>query len=175
MGYFGKEIKMLSEKMLNELNDQINAELHSAYLYLAMSAYFEDLNLKGMAGWMKVQATEEVGHAMKFYGYVFDRNAKVELKMIEGPQTKWDSPLAAFQAALEHEQYITGRINKLVELANQDNDYATRSLLNWYVDEQVEEEASANEIVERLKSVSDNKAGLFILDRELGARKSGGE
>lgn len=171
----GKEIEMLSEKILNELNDQINAELHSAYLYLAMSAYFEDINLKGMAGWMKVQATEEIGHAMKFYGYVFDRNAKVELKLIEGPQTKWDSPLAAFEAALEHEQYITNRINQLVDLAAKDNDHASRSFLNWFVDEQVEEEANANDIVQRLKSVSDNKAGLFILDRELGARKSGGE
>jgi ferritin len=164
---------MLSEKMLNELNDQINAELHSAYLYLAMAAHFEDVNLPGMVGWMKIQAQEEVGHAMKFYGYVFDRNAKVELKMIEGPQTKWDSPLAAFEAAFEHEQYISGRINKLVDLAVQDNDHATRSFLNWFVDEQVEEEATANDIVQRLKSVGDNKAGLFILDRELGGRKAG--
>jgi ferritin len=171
----GKEMEMLSEKMLNELNDQINAELHSAYLYLAMAAHFEDINLTGMANWMKVQAQEEVGHAMRFYGYVFDRNARVELKMIEGPQTKWDSPLAAFEAALEHEKYITNRINQLVDMAVEDNDHATRSFLNWFVDEQVEEEASANDIVQRLKNVGDNKAGLFILDRELGARKAGGE
>jgi len=166
---------MLSEKMLNELNDQINAEFHSAYLYLAMATYFEDINLRGMAAWMKVQAQEEMGHAMRFYNYIFDRNAKVELKLIEGPQTVWDSARAAFEAAYEHEQYITGRIDKLVDLANQNNDHATRSFLNWFVDEQVEEEANAYEIVQRLKSVADNKPGLFILDHELGKRKAGGE
>ncbi len=165
---------MLSDKMYEALNDQINAEIHSAYLYLAMAAYFEDINFTGMAGWMKAQAREEMGHAMKFYGYIFDRDRKVVLKTIEGPETKWDSPLAVFAASLKHEQYITSRINKLVDLAIADNDHATRSFLNWFVDEQVEEEASVNEVVQRLKSVGDSKPGLFMLDRELGGRSAGG-
>jgi ferritin len=165
---------MLSDKMYEALNDQINAEMHSAYLYLAMAAYFEDINFPGMAGWMKAQAQEEMGHAMKFYDYIFDRDRKVVLKTIEGPETKWDSPLAAFAASLKHEQYITSCINKLVDLAIADNDHATRSFLNWFVDEQVEEEASVNEVVQRLKSVGDSKPGLFMLDRELGGRSAGG-
>jgi len=165
---------MLSDKMHAALNDQINAELHSAYIYLSMAAYFEDVNFAGMSGWMKAQAQEEVGHAMKFYGYIFDRGGTVELKAIEGPQTKWDSPLVAFEAAYKHEQYITGRINKLMDMAATDNDHATKSFLNWFVDEQVEEESSVDAIVQRLKVVGDSKPGLFMLDRELGGRSAGG-
>ena len=165
---------MLSDKMYEALNDQINAEMYSAYLYLSMAAYFEDINFPGMAGWMKAQAQEEMGHAMKFYGYIFNRDRKVELKAIEAPQTRWDSPLAAFEASLKHEQYITGRINKLVVLAIANSDHATRSFLNWFVDEQVEEESSVNDAVQRLKSVGDSKPGLFMLDRELGGRSAGG-
>ena len=137
---------MLSSNMKKALNDQINAELYSAYLYLSMAAYFEDTNLPGMAGWMKAQAQEEVGHAMKFYGYVFDRDSKVELKAIDGPKTKWASPLAAFEDAYKHEQKVTGLIHKLVDLANKEKDHATRSFLNWFVDEQVEEDASTKMI-----------------------------
>ena len=165
---------MLSSNMKKALNDQINAELYSAYLYLSMAAYFEDTNLPGMAGWMKAQAQEEVGHAMKFYGYVFDRDSKVELKAIDGPKTKWASPLAAFEDAYKHEQKVTGLIHKLVDLANKEKDHATRSFLNWFVDEQVEEEASTKMIAERLKVIGDSKPGLFMLDRELGGRGSGG-
>ena len=165
---------MLSDKMYEALNDQINAEMHSAYLYLSMAAYFEDINFPGMAGWMKAQAQEEMVHAMKFYGYIFDRDCKVELKTIEGPETSWDSPLAAFEASLKHEKYITGRINKLVDLAIEDNDHATRSFLNWFVDEQVEEESSVGDAVKRLKNVGDSKPGLFMLDREPGGRSAGG-
>lgn len=165
---------MLSSNMKKALNDQINAELYSAYLYLSMAAYFEDTNLPGMAGWMKAQAQEEVGHAMKFYSYVFDRDSKVELKAIDGPKTKWASPLAAFEDAYKHEQKVTGLIHKLVDLANKEKDHATRSFLNWFVDEQVEEEASTKMIAERLKVIGDSKPGLFMLDRELGGRGSGG-
>ena len=165
---------MLSDNMKNAINDQINAELYSAYLYLSMAAYFEDINFPGMATWMKAQSQEEVAHAMKFYGYVFDRDAKVELKAIDGPKTEWGSPLEVFQEALEHEKKVTGLIHKLVDLANDEKDHATRSFLNWYVDEQVEEEASAKEIVDRLETVGDSKPGLFMLDRELGGRGTGG-
>ncbi|NIP44838.1 MAG: ferritin [candidate division Zixibacteria bacterium] len=165
---------MLSSNMKKALNDQINAELYSAYLYLSMAAYFEDTNLPGMAGWMKAQAQEEVGHAMKFYGYVFDRDSKVELKAIDGPKTKWASPLAAFEDAYKHEQKVTGLIHKLVDLANKEKDHATRSFLNWFVDEQVEEEASTKMIADRLKVIGDSKPGLFMLDRELAGRGSGG-
>ncbi|HDS02022.1 MAG TPA: ferritin [candidate division Zixibacteria bacterium] len=165
---------MLSDNMKKALNDQINAELYSAYIYLSMAAYFEDANFPGMATWMKAQAQEEVGHAMKFYAYVFDRDSKVELKAIDGPQTEWKSPLDAFETAYNHEKHVTDLIHKLVELANKENDHATRSFLNWFIDEQVEEEASTKAIVDRLKFIGDGKPGLFMLDRELAGRGSGG-
>ncbi len=162
---------MLSEKMLKELNDQMNAELGSAYLYLAMAAYFEDLNFKGFAHWMKLQAEEEFEHTMKFYHYIFERNGRAVFDALEKPQEKWDSPLAAFEAAYEHEKYITGRIHNLVRLATEENDYATISFLNWFVDEQVEEEASALEIVQMLKQLQDHPTGLFMLDARLAQRQ----
>lgn len=165
---------MLSDKMYEALNDQINAEMYSAYLYLSMATYFEDINFPGMAGWMKAQAQEEMVHAMKFYDYIFDRNRKVELKPIKGPETAWDSPLAAFEASLKHEEFVTGRINKLVDLAIEDSDHSTKSFLNWFVDEQVEEESSVNDVVQQLKNIGDSKSGLFMLDKELGGRPAGG-
>ena len=166
---------MLSKKVEEALNSQINAELYSAYVYLSMSAYFEDQDLAGMAAWMRAQAQEEAAHAMKIFGYIYDRGGRVNLAAIDGPQTEWDSPLGAFEAAYKHEQHVTSLIHKLVDLAIGENDHATKNMLDWFVDEQVEEEASASAIVQRLKMIGDHTPGLLMLDRELGQRKPGEE
>jgi ferritin len=163
---------MLSKKMLDALNGQINAELYSSYLYLSMAAYFESVNLSGFASWMRVQAQEEIGHAMKLYGFVVERLGRVTLKGIDAPQSEWDSPLAAFQGAYEHEQKVTGMINELVNLSESEKDHATRGFLQWFVDEQVEEEASADEVVQKLKKIKDDSQGLMMLDDVLGQRKA---
>ncbi|MBI4833177.1 MAG: ferritin [Candidatus Lindowbacteria bacterium] len=160
---------MLSEKMQEALNAQTNAEFYSSYLYLSMSAYFHSINLSGFANWMRVQAQEELVHAVKFYDFVNGRNGRVVLGEVEGPPCKWKSPLAAFEHALEHEQKVTGRINSLVNLAIEERDHATNTFLQWFVNEQVEEEASANDVVQKLKLVGDG-GGLFMLDRELALR-----
>lgn len=166
---------MLDKKMEQAYNEQINAELFSAYLYLAMASYFEDKSLSGFGHWMRLQAQEEVDHAMKFIGYVQTRGGRVELDSIDKPEMEWDSPQAAFKAALEHEQYITGRINNLVKLANDLNDYASGQFLLWYVEEQVEEEENAGEICDKLEIVGQNPQGLLFLDRELGGRSASSE
>ena len=161
---------MISKKMRKAINDQINAELHSAYLYLSMASYFKSLNLDGFAQWMTVQTQEEIAHAMKFFNFVLDRGGKALLAPIAGPDTEWDSPLAAFEAAYKHEQYITSRINDLVTLARQEGDNAAEIMLQWYVTEQVEEEASADGVVQKLRMMAGAPGGMFMLDRELGAR-----
>jgi ferritin len=161
---------MISKKMQNAINGQINAELYSAYLYLSMSADFSSKNLPGFANWMKIQAQEELGHAMKLYNFIEERLGRVTLKAIDAPATEWDSPLAAFQAVLKHEQKVTGLIDKLVDQAIAENDHATRGFLQWFVDEQVEEEASADAIVEQLKLIKNAPGGLYMLDKELGRR-----
>ncbi len=161
---------MISEKMQEALNRQANAEFYSSYLYLSMSAYFASLTLAGLANWMRVQAQEELVHAMKFYDFVNGRGGRVELTAIEGPPTEWGSPLAAFEAALRHEQKVTGLINALVGLAAAEQDHASAIFLQWFVTEQVEEEASALEVVQRLKLVGQEGAGLLMLDRELATR-----
>lgn len=161
---------MLSKKMLDALNDQINAELYSAYLYLSMSAWSESCNLKGFAKWFKVQWQEEVQHAMKFFDYIGDRRGQAQLKAIDNPPASWASPLAAFEATLEHEQSVTARIGKLVELAQADKDFATQNFLQWFVNEQVEEEAAADEIVQQLKMIGPSTGSLFYIDRHLGKR-----
>ncbi len=162
---------MLSEKMQAALNKQINAELYSAYMYLAMSAYFESEDLPGMAQWMRLQYEEEVTHGLKFFDYIHERRGRVLLEPIEGVPTEWESPLAVFEAALAHEQHVTALINGLVKLAREENDYATESFLQWFVDEQVEEEASADAVVQQLRRVGDSASLLFLLDRELGQRQ----
>ena len=162
------KIKAAVEKAIN---DQINAELYSAYLYLSMAAYFEGRNMKGFAKWMQVQTKEEVSHAMKFYAFVFERGGKVALKAVEQPPTDWKSPLALFEQVYEHEQKVTSLINKLVEAARADNDVATENFLMWYIDEQVEEEAHAYEAVQKLKMVGDVPQALYMLDKEMGARE----
>jgi len=164
---------MLSKKITEEMNAQINHEFASAYLYLAMSAQFEAENLPGFAHWMRVQAQEEVEHAMKFYNYIFDRNGSVILQAIEQPPSEFGTPLEAFNMALEHEKKITALINNIYANANKESDYASKVILNWFVEEQVEEEKNATDIVETLKLIGDNKNGLFMLDRQLGKR--GGE
>lgn len=162
---------MISEKMQEALNEQVNAELYSSYLYLSMAAYFKGINLNGFARWMEAQALEELTHAMKFYGFIQERNGEVTLKPIEGPPTRWDSPLAAFEDAYKHEQKVTSLINNLVDLSLEEKDHASNNFLQWFVSEQVEEEASADEVVQQLKLLGDAKGGgLFLLDRELGQR-----
>ncbi len=161
---------MLNNDIEKALNAQVNAEMYSAYLYLSMSAYFQSKSLGGFASWMRVQAQEEMVHAMKLYDFINERGGRVILEPIEAPPTEWDSPLATFEAVYEHEQKVTGLINELVELALEKHDHATNIFLQWFVSEQVEEEDSANDVVEKIKLVGDAKGGLFMLDRELGQR-----
>jgi ferritin len=160
----------MKQKIQDAINDQINAELYSAYLYLSMASYMESINLMGFANWMKIQAQEEVTHAMRFYAYVNDRGGRALMKAIEKPETDWSSPLAAFEQTLEHERHVTDRINKLVDLATSESDHATLNMLQWFVSEQVEEEASADAIIQKLKLVGDSGPGLFMVDQELAAR-----
>jgi len=162
---------MPNNKMMDALNKQINAELYSSYLYLAMAAYFESINLRGFAQWMSVQAKEEAGHAMKIYKYVIDRGGRVTLTEIAAPPKEWKSPLEAFSDVLKHERKVTGLINKLADQAANAKDHATSVFLNWFVSEQVEEEASAVEIVEKLKVVKDSAGSLLMLDHHLGKRE----
>ncbi len=161
---------MISKKMEKALNEQVNAELFSAYLYLSMEAYFKSLNLNGFANWMRVQTQEEIAHAMKIYEFINERGGRITMKAIDGPETKWDSPLAVFKAVYEHEQKVTGLINDLVDLAIEEKDHATNAFLQWFVNEQVEEESSADEMVQQLKMMEKAPGGIFMLDRELGQR-----
>lgn len=161
---------MLDGKMLNALNDQITKEFHSAYLYMAMSAYFESENLPGFANWMRLQAQEESCHALILFNYVCERGGKVTLGGIDRPPSTFASPLDAFEKTLAHEEYITASINKLMDLAIKESDHATRTMLQWFVTEQVEEEAHANEILARLKLMKGGGQGLFMMDRGLAAR-----
>ncbi|MDP8235873.1 MAG: ferritin [Candidatus Erginobacter occultus] len=161
---------MLSEKMQEALNTQINKELYSSYLYLSMAAWCESVNLSGFANWMTVQAREEVSHAEKFFGYLNERGGRVLLQPIEGPPTEWGSVAEVFGQVLEHEQLVTSLINGLVKLARSEDDYASEAFLQWFVSEQVEEEASASAAVEKLKLAGDRGGGLFMLDREMGTR-----
>jgi ferritin len=161
---------MISKKMVDALNEQVNAELYSAYLYLAMEAYFHDAGLEGFARWMHVQTLEETTHAMKIFDFIVERGGRASLKAIDKPQATWKSPLEVFKAVCKHEQKVTGLINGLVDLAIKEKDHATNSFLKWFVDEQVEEEASADDVVRKLKLMAEAPGGLFMLDKELGAR-----
>ena len=161
---------MLNTKIQDAFNAQLNSELHSSYLYLSMAAFFESHNLGGMAHWMKAQAQEEHGHAMKFFEFIHDRDGQVILKQIDAPKVEWASALAAFEDAYKHEQGITGRINKLVELCAAEKDYAGSVFLQWFVTEQVEEESTALGIVEKLKAGGDQPGFLLMFDRYLGQR-----
>jgi ferritin len=161
---------MISEKMEDALNGQVNAELYSAYLYLSMESYFRSKNMSGFASWMRVQTQEEMAHVMKIYAFIDERGGRIVLKAIEGPPTEWDSPLTVFKAVYEHEQKVTGLVNNLVDLAIAEKDHATNSFLQWFVNEQVEEESSADQVVQQLKMVENAPGGIFMFDRELGQR-----
>jgi len=161
---------MIAEKMQDAMNEQIKWELYSAYLYMAMSAYYVSENLMGFANWMRVQAQEETVHALKFYDFINERGGRVELRAVDAPPRDWDSPLAVFQDAYDHERIVTGRIGDLVDLARGERDHASEIFLQWFVTEQVEEEASADEVIQQLKRVQDNSSALFMLDRELAQR-----
>jgi ferritin len=153
-------------------NAHLNAEFYSSYLYLSMANYFAAQNLDGMAHWMRLQSDEERVHAMKFVDFINNRGGRVLLQQIDQPKTEWNSPLDAFQNAYEHECLISGKINELVELATQEHDHATHQFLQWFVSEQVEEEATAQRIVDQLRRVGENPVGVLMLDHQLGARSS---
>jgi len=161
---------MLKQDVQDAINDQINAEIYSAFIYLSMETYFESISLGGFANWMHVQYQEELSHAERFMHYVYDRGGRVELKAIEAPPISWDSPVAVFEHTLEHERYVSSRIHQLVDLAREYKDHATENMLQWFVEEQVEEEASAEKLLDEVKLIGDAKSGLFMLDRELGRR-----
>lgn len=162
---------MIDKEINDALNKQIQEELNSAYIYLAMVAYFEDLNLPGFSSWMKNQSNEEVGHAMRLFNFVNERGGRVVLQSIPEPPTNWGSPLEAFRDAYNHEVHISGCINKLLELARKKNDYATEVHLHWFVDEQVEEEDTTSLVVNKLGVIGDSGPGLLMLDAELGRRQ----
>lgn len=164
---------MLKEKVETALNNQINEELYSSYLYLSMAAFFENQNFSGFSNWMRIQAQEEYGHAMKIYNYILERGGNVKLQKIDAPKETWQNQLEAFKDTLKHEQKVSKSIYDLVELSFAEKDHATNTFLHWFVNEQVEEESTALKIVERVKLTGDNKGALFILDRELGMRSTG--
>ena len=161
----------LSKAVQDAINDQIHHEFHSAYVYLAMSAYLEAANFTGFAQWMRIQSKEEVMHAMKLFNYVNDRNGRVTLKTLEQPPVEFKSVLDVFEHALRHEQKVTSMIHSLYALATQENDYATQVALQWFIGEQVEEEATATSVVDRLKIANNDGAALLLLDNEMGSRQ----
>jgi ferritin len=160
----------LAKDLEAKLNQQVNAELFSSYLYLSMAAYFDSINLEGFAHWMRVQTAEENEHGLMFFDYINERNGRVLLTKIEGPKTDWKSPLDAFEEAYEHEKHISELIDNLVNHAREIQDNATDEFLQWFVEEQVEEEVSTYRIVQQLKLIGDDRAGLYLLDRELAKR-----
>ena len=162
---------MLNKKLQDKMNDQIKHELYSAYFYLSMAAYLESANLPGAAHWMRLQAREEQEHAMKFFEHIHDRGGRVTLQAIDQPPTEFEGLLDVFQKTLEHEQKVTGLINDLYRLAVKEDDYASQIFLQWFVDEQVEEEKNASQIVEQIKMIGDHKGSLFMLDGHLGRRE----
>ena len=163
---------MLSNAVQDAINEQIKNELYSAYIYLSMAAQFEAENLPGFSGWMRMQSNEEVEHAMKFFDYINERGGRVTLHAIDQPLIEWGSPLEIFETALAHEQKVTAMINNIYEIALAEKDYASQVMLQWFIEEQVEEEQNAGDIVETLKMIDESGSALFILDRQLGARKA---
>jgi len=161
---------MFSSKVQEAMNEQIKNELYSAYIYLSMAAHFEAVNLPGFAHWMRMQSNEEVEHAMKFFDFINERGGRVELRAIDQPPVEWDSPLSIFETALSHEQKVTGMITNIYEIAAAEKDYASQIMLQWFIDEQVEEEKSAGEIVETLKMFGERDTVVLLLDRQLGER-----
>ncbi len=165
---------MLSKKIQDALNAQINLELSSSYHYLAMAAFFESTSLPGMATWMKVQSEEERLHAMKLFDHMCDRGGKVVLQPIAQPKLTFDTPLSVFEAALENEQKVTGAINSLYALAQQESDYPSQVLLQWFITEQVEEEKTAQTAIDQLKMAGSDASALLMLDQQFGGRSAAG-
>jgi ferritin len=161
----------MNEKVMELMNKQIANEFGSAYLYLAVAAYFESKNLKGLSGWMRKQASEEMTHGMKLFDHLIDRGAMVHMGAIEEPKNAWNSLLEAFEDSLKHEKKVTGQINALMQVAQSSNDFASASFLKWFIDEQVEEEVNAAENVERIRMAGNDSAAILLLDHELGSRK----
>ncbi len=161
---------MINEKLEKAFNDQINKELYSEYLYLSMQAYFERLNLKGFVNWFTVQVQEEHAHAMGMFNYVHERGGRVELEAIDKPENNWESPLACFEQVLEHEEYVTSRINALMDVADEVKDRAALSFLDWYLKEQVEEESNVGGVLATLKLIGNDANALLLLDKELATR-----
>ena len=161
---------MLKEKIEKAFNDQVNAEVYSAYLYWSMAAALEDMQLKGCASWMRVQAQEEMTHAAKFYDYILERGGRVKLTAIAAPPTEWKDVQAIFEETLKHEQHVTSLINGLADLTAAEKDYAGSNFLQWFVNEQVEEEATAQEVLGMVRMASANPGSLFMLDNQMGQR-----
>lgn len=161
---------MISEKITSALNEQMKWEMYSANLYLAMSAYFSDIGLPGFANWMRIQYQEETDHALKFYDFVLSRGGAAKLSAIDEPPSTWANALDAFKATALHEAEVTRRINELVHLAKAEHDFATDIFLQWFVTEQIEEEESVKNIIDRLKLVNGEGQGLLMLDAEAAAR-----
>ena len=161
---------MINKKVEDALNGQLNAEYYSSYLYLSMAAYFESIDLPGFANWMRIQTQEEMFHALKFYDYIIERGGRVILRAIEAPPSEWKSPWDVFETTFKHEQKVTGLINDLVFLARDERDNAAEIFLQWFVNEQVEEEDNVNKILGQLKLIKDSPQALFMLDKELAQR-----
>ena len=161
---------MLNKKIEKAMNDQINAEFWSAHLYLSMSAWLSEQNLPGFSNWMYIQYKEEDTHALKFFRYVNERGGRVKLQSVAEVPSEWKTPLEIFQQTLDHERVVTSGIYKIMELALAEKDYATVSFLQWYINEQVEEEATAEDYLNKLKMIEKNPAGMYAMDKELGAR-----
>ena len=161
---------MLNERMNAALNEQVNAEMYSAYLYLSMQAYFQKLNLNGFVNWMNIQIQEEMAHARGLYDYIQERDGEIVLEAIKKPDLKWNSPLQVFEDVLKHEQYVTSLINELADIADETKDRAAALFLQWYIKEQVEEEASASSVLETLRMIKSDANALLLLDRELSQR-----
>ena len=161
---------MISKKMNDAINKQVAAEFYSAHLYLSMSSYLESIDLPGFANWMRVQYQEETFHGEKLFDHIIERDGRAVLIDFDAPSAEWDSVLSIFEEAYKHEQKVTSLINNLVDIAMAEKDHASYNFLQWFVDEQVEEEASVKTIVQQLKMVNESKSGLFMMDREVGAR-----
>lgn len=161
---------MISDKMQDALNEQVNKEFYSAYLYLAMSAYCNTIGLPGFSNWMRQQYEEEIMHVTKMYDYILDQGSQIHLKQIDEPAKEFGTPLEIFEETLKHEQFVTGCINELMGKAVDERDYATQTFLQWYVTEQIEEEANVNDILAPLRMVGDDKGGLMMIDQQLAQR-----
>jgi len=161
---------MINETVAKVLIEQVNKEFYSAYLYLSMSSYFSNIGLLGFANWTRVQVQEETAHAMLMYDYLINRGEKVTLGAIDAAPSNWGTPLSVMEEVLKHEEYVTRLINNIVNVADENKDRATMSYFNWFVDEQVEEESNAQDIISKLKLIGDDKSALYLLDKDLAAR-----